>query len=169
MFFIDLNNLYDLRYSLEKFVEMKYGVYDVLDSYFMENLLDMQADGQFDVKEEARRPDLISYYIYNTDVQYWWIIMNFNRMLDYNNIRRNSVLEYVSIDHLEDVYFVLNAKKNAFENSKKNLFAKQTKIYAKELEAPPSKFVTKTLDLGYLKATEEEALGLPSNVDLGRL
>lgn len=107
-FFIDLNSNTTDRFDMGKFLEYSDN-YDPLTSAIMSDVLTLRSGGQYTVQGEDGRPDLISFRIYG-NVQYWWILLLYNSILDYNSIVTGEVLNYPSLDSLEDFYFSLKTK-----------------------------------------------------------
>ena len=107
MFYIDLDREYPTRYGFEKFCSLENDTYDILTSYFIDRMKDLPMVGIYKVSGEERRPDLVSYEIYE-DTQYWWILMNYNNLIFVDDISEGTEIGYPSIDDLEDIYFSLN-------------------------------------------------------------
>lgn len=164
MFFIDFTNDYTWRYDLQKFVEMKDGVYDVIDSYFLFELYNLPVKGFIEAINEYRRPDLLSYYVYG-DVQYWWIMMAFNHEMNVNDINPPKRLDYPSIDALEDLYFSLNALRNDFNTKSTLKFTKKPTISITTDYAPNTLTRPRVFDFG--STGEQEDNNMPNTVDLG--
>jgi hypothetical protein len=108
MFYIDSTIKVNTRFAKEKFINYDNG-FDILDSYFINQLTKLPSIGTFRVTTELNRPDIVSYKIYG-HVQYWWIIMLFNEIYDELELTYNTVLKYPSLPALEDLYFELTIR-----------------------------------------------------------
>ena len=110
----------DVRYDIPKFATHTENVIDILDSYMFEkvsayyeeqvDVKDLTVDGVFEVVTEEYRPDLISYEIYDGDTQYWWLLMEFNGLIDIFQIVSGLQMKYFSLTQLEDIYFTLSSR-----------------------------------------------------------
>lgn len=105
-FYINLDNGYETRFDMGKFLEFSNDNYDPLTSNIIENIQSIPQGGLFKVKSEEHRPDQISYRIYD-DTQYWWVIMLYNGILDVNDITIGTILKYPDQDELDSYYFTL--------------------------------------------------------------
>ena len=113
MFFI--NNSRDLktRYDIARFVEFvippfSTPVYDILNSYFWNQLGKISSKGTYQVRGEELRSDLLSYRIYG-NTQYWWILLLYNNLLSNEDIISGMTLNFPSLSDLESLYFQLNS------------------------------------------------------------
>lgn len=109
MFFINTDYISDERYSLEKFMPFLEDNFDVLDSYFLENLNLLPVLGSFTITTEEYRPDLISYRIYNT-VSYWSLLLLYNSVKDLDELITGRSLNYFDARDLESLFFSLKSK-----------------------------------------------------------
>jgi len=117
MYFIntkaDLPNRYDIAKFLEYVIPDSGGpLFDVLASYFWNNLMNLPIGGTFTVIGEGNRPDLISYRIYG-DIQYYWIIMLYNGITNNEDIQIGTILYYPLLKDLDNLYFQLNSLQTA--------------------------------------------------------
>lgn len=120
MQYIDTNYSSDLRYDIPKFAPHTENIIDILDSYLFEkisgyykeqiNIKDLSVDGVFEVTTQEYRPDLISAEIYEGDTQYWWLLMEFNDIINFMQIVSGTQIKYFDINQLEDIYFSLNSR-----------------------------------------------------------
>lgn len=169
MFFVNLTESFDWRYDLAKFVEMNYNVYDVLDSYFLNQLQYLNAGGSVDCLSESRRPDLLAYYAYGrkpSSVQYWWILLAANTEGSASNVLPPKTYAYPSVTDLEDLYFSLNALKNDYNTKKSVTFTKANPISVAD-QYPPNLNKPSMYNLGTL--AEPAAVELPAVIDCGHL
>jgi hypothetical protein len=111
-FYINLDIEREERYDFAKFLEFSSIdlEFDPLTSKFLEKLKDIPSSGLFIVGALENRIDLISNAIYG-DPQLWWIVMEYNRLSDPEDIPANTMLKYPSILDLEILYFTLNSDK----------------------------------------------------------
>lgn len=107
-FFINLNSNTTDRFDKSRFLEYSDN-YDPLNSSMMTDVTTLPQGGQYTVQGEDGRPDLLSYRIYG-HTQYWWILLLYNRLLDYSSIATGDVILYPSLDSLENFYFSLKSK-----------------------------------------------------------
>jgi hypothetical protein len=119
MRFINTTYKTDVRYDIPKFCDHTENVLDILDSYVFEkvssyyeeriSLKDLSIEGIFTVTTQEFRPDKISYEIYKSH-QYWWLIMEFNNIINIFDIVSGLELNYFNLAELEDIYFSLNSR-----------------------------------------------------------
>jgi len=117
MRYIDTDYESDLRYDIPKFCSLEEDVFDIMDSFLFEkvsaiykrqfDVKDLAVDGVYEVTTQEYRPDIISYEIYG-DTQYWWLLMDFNNIIDIFSIVTGVQIQYFSLSELEDIYFSLN-------------------------------------------------------------
>lgn len=112
MFFIDLDNDYIKRYDFGKFVEFENNVHKILDSFLVLKFNDLSPFGRFIVRDEEYKPELISHKIYG-DTQYWWLLMNYNNIIEIDNLINGLTINYPSINDIEDLYFSLKSLEEA--------------------------------------------------------
>jgi hypothetical protein len=86
----------------------EYG-YDILTSYFIKQIDNLEPFGTYEVVNEEYKPWLVSYRIYG-DVQYWWILMMYNKIISHYDVKIGIEINYPSIEDIEDVYFNLKSK-----------------------------------------------------------
>ncbi len=111
-FYIDLDYVSEERYDFAKFLSYANNGFDPLSSRFLNQLNTLEASGKFIVTTEENRPDLIAYYIYG-DTQYWWIILEYNNILSFDDLVTGVELKYPSLSSLELLYFDLKASESA--------------------------------------------------------
>lgn len=108
-FFIDLTFQSPERYDLSKFFDYSSGDnHDILTSFFLLELKKLSESGNYFVQSEEGRPDLVSFRIYGS-VQYWWIILEYNELLSYQDIKNGTTIKYPSVQDIEDLYFRLKS------------------------------------------------------------
>lgn len=108
MFNIDSSRRFENRYDPAKFMRFNEGMFDILDSKFMDELSKLSRYGIFNVTVEEGNPSLISELIYGKGYyHYWWILMVFNNITNPAEIKNGLVLKYPSIEDLENIYFSL--------------------------------------------------------------
>jgi hypothetical protein len=114
MYYINLSKKTKERYDIARFCSVENNILDVLSSYFLGRLNSLRVTGYYRISIDAKRPDLISYKIYG-DVQYWWLVMHFNNILDPNELVVGLTLKYPSLASVEDLYFSLKSLEKANE------------------------------------------------------
>ena len=98
MFFIDLSQDNYEQLSLFRFLPKDdLGNVDPLDSFFLDSLFKRNLErltlaSTYQVVVEEGRPDLISYRVYG-DTRFWWIIMAYNNLTDFRDIKTGLVLD----------------------------------------------------------------------------
>ena len=92
----------DERYDLAKFMEWKEDTYDVLNSPFLDNLIELPIWRYYRVNEGFREIDLISQDAYATPV-YSSLIQIYNGTTE-EVFPEYTVLKLFSIEDLEDLY-----------------------------------------------------------------
>ena len=116
MFYLNLEKKKE-RYDISKFMEFMENEYDILSSYFITKIKELQPIGVFKVSlVEEYRPDLLSYKAYE-DTQYWWILLQYNNILSFEDITLNKEIKFPSISAIEDLFFILKTTENSL-NSK---------------------------------------------------
>lgn len=113
VFYIDLTKDLSDRFDMEKFLDFKNQAHDPLTSFFIEKIKKLPVRGSFTVTSEVARPDLISYKIFR-DTQYWWLLMEFNKISKRSDITIGTEINFFSIDELEEIYYTLKANQNKY-------------------------------------------------------
>lgn len=108
MFYINTDYVSDELYDTAKLLPWNVDNYDVLNSYFLQNLNTLPVSGKFTISVEEYRPDLISYNIYGT-VYYWEILMLYNNITDFTQLTSGVILNYFSARDLETLYYNLKS------------------------------------------------------------
>lgn len=110
-FFIDLETNVVDRFDMSKFMEYSDN-FDPLNSAMLTDITKLPQGGQYTISGEDGRPDLVSYRIYGHS-QYWWILLAYNRIIDYEAIKTGDILKYPSSDSIEGFYFSLKTEEIA--------------------------------------------------------
>lgn len=113
-FFINSELESDERYDLAKFLDYSDN-FDPLTSSFLLELKKLSASGEYVITDDEFKPDLTSSRIYSGRTQYWWLLMLYNNILSEDDWLVETVIQYPSIDALEDIYFTLKSKEQARE------------------------------------------------------
>ena len=108
MFYIDLDLETIKRYDIAKFLQYENDSFDMVSSYFIWKLKSLSKVGEFFVSAEENRPELISYKLYQ-DVQYWWLLMMYNDIFNFQEIPAGTIIGYPDLSQLEDLYFNLKS------------------------------------------------------------
>lgn len=109
MFHVNLDIDTEARYDMAKFMEfLNDDSYDILNSYFIQKLKELEPIGSYQVTVEEAKPELISFNIFKT-TQYWWVIMLYNDKLNPNDIVAGEALKHPSLGALEDLFFTLKS------------------------------------------------------------
>ena len=114
MFFINLDKDTIERYDPTKFMEFVEKGHDISVSYFINRLLELQPAGIHKVITEESRLDTISFKIYGS-TQYWWLIMLYNKIIDFESVVNGMEIQYPSLNDLESLYFQLKSLQTAEE------------------------------------------------------
>ena len=114
MFYINEHIETKERFATEKFMEFSEGTYDPLTSYFMNQIHELPEGGYTAVRGEEGRPESLSFNIYGT-MQLWWILMEFNDVIEIDELISDMNIKNPTLRHLEDLYFRLKALKKASE------------------------------------------------------
>lgn len=108
MFFINLDGDFTKRYDAAKFMEYANSTFDIINSYFVFMLKSLRVYGEYVVQTQENRPDLVSFSIYG-NTQYWWILLLYNNIFNFEELPANTTLQYPSLASLEDLYFNLKS------------------------------------------------------------
>lgn len=103
MFYINNEIETDVRFDTIKFFNFNVDNIDPLDSYFISNIQKLPATGTYTIVSEDKRPDLVSYQLYE-DTQYWWILMIYNKILDISEFSAGTDIVYPDKSLLETLY-----------------------------------------------------------------
>lgn len=109
MFFINKSVTTQQRYDLQRFIERLDGAYEFINSYIIAKVQDLKIIGMFTIRNAPYRPDLISYEIYG-DTQYWPFLMEYNHILELEELKIGTQINYFSLEELEDIYLTLTSK-----------------------------------------------------------
>ena len=94
-----------IRFDISKFVPWsEIGGMDYLRSWLINQLGYLPPIGDYKITTEENRIDLLSYKIYG-DTQYWWILMQYNGIIDMNDLKTGTILSFPDQADLEDLYF----------------------------------------------------------------
>lgn len=104
-FYINLDMDTKKRLALPKFLRYT-DTFDPLTSNMYYELKNLRRGGQYRIVGDEGRPDIVSYKIYK-DTQYWWILMFYNDIVFLEDITNGRLINYPSIDAIEDYYFGL--------------------------------------------------------------
>lgn len=104
MFYLDQETKTTDRFDLAKFMDYTNdGVFDPLNSYLLLQIPALPTIGQYTIRKEEKRPDLLSYNIYG-DVQYWWVLMWYNHLMKPSDLKVGLTIKYPSLSGLEQLY-----------------------------------------------------------------
>jgi len=102
------------RFLYERFTEWDGEFYDTLNSSFLNVLKTLEPRGEFIVTKDSQRIDIISQRIYG-DTKYWWILLEFNGIVDQFSIKLGHIIKFFDLTDLEKKYFELTKKQNLLE------------------------------------------------------
>ena len=100
------------RYDMGRFMSYESEGYDIVTSYFVKQVPLLPEGGRYVIIGEEGRPDLLSWNIYG-DVQYWWILMIYNGILDLCSLPSGLVIKYPSLNSIEELFLQLRSKEVA--------------------------------------------------------
>ena len=109
MFYIDASYLSDEKYDPALFMPYLTDNYDVLNSYFMDNVSKLPIRTTYKIVVDAYQPDLISYNIYKTEFFWEWLLY-YNNITDFSQLSTGVVLNCFSLTDLEELFYSLTAK-----------------------------------------------------------
>ena len=106
------NNKLDIeRFSYENFVEWQEDTFDIYNSSILNEIPALVEVGKYDVQHNEGRIDLISYEIFG-DVKFWWMLLEYNGIIDQSEIKTGDVIRYFSLNALETLLHRLVVKEN---------------------------------------------------------
>lgn len=109
MYYINRDYVSKERYDLAKFVEFyTTDGYDILTSYFAEQIRNLPLFGVVHVASRNFRPDIVAYDVYGY-TQFWWVIMSYNDLYHPDDLDSELTIQYPSITDLEHLYFKLRS------------------------------------------------------------
>lgn len=114
-FFIQLDSESRERFSMARFFEFTDN-FDPLTSFFARELINLPQFGYYTVQGEDGRPDILSHRIYG-DTQYWWVLLAYNKILEFDAFVTGQTIRYPSLDSLEELFFSLKARQTTQESS----------------------------------------------------
>ena len=103
MFYINNNIDTVTRFDTIKFFDFVDDNIDPLTSFMLENIKSLPSNGSYMVLNEEKRPDLLSYKIYE-DTQYWWLLLVYNGILDISELKAGTLIQYPAKEHIEILY-----------------------------------------------------------------
>ena len=114
MHFVTLTDSFKIpnRYDFQRFLNFSDDTFDVQSSYFLQEVKNLPIAGVYLVVDSVKRPDNISYDIFNGDTQFYWLLMYYNDILDFQQIALGTEIKYFSLEDLENLFFSL--KQRAF-------------------------------------------------------
>lgn len=108
IFYIDFESTATDRFDIEKFLSFEKNVHDPVTSFLLQNIHVLPVRGVKEITYQVNRPDLISWEIYG-DTQFWWLVLEYNKILKFTDIKPGLIINYFSIDELEQIYYILKA------------------------------------------------------------
>ena len=108
IFYTNLDYESGERFDLAKFLEFNEDNFDILNSFFLTEVLNLPYVGNFVVQDESESPDYVSKKIYGRH-QYWWLLMYYNNIFDFKRLTKGTVLKYFSLSDLESLFFKLKS------------------------------------------------------------
>ena len=98
-----------VRWEVCKFVPWsEIGGNDFLRSWILDQLGECPAVGEYCITKRERI-DQIAYEVYGS-TQYWWILLHYNGVQDLGELKNGKILEFPSLEALEELYFQANSK-----------------------------------------------------------
>lgn len=107
MFKLNYDLFPEKRFDMAKFMPFANG-FDVLDSTLVSKIMELPVTGNYTVRLEPSRPDLLSWNLYR-DTQYWWILLMFNNLSTPEELVLGKEIKYFALSDLETLYFSLNS------------------------------------------------------------
>lgn len=104
--YIELEKEITDKFDIAKFFSFTNMVHDPLTSYFLEKIQTLPFFGRKEITVEVNRPDLLASNIYN-DTQYWWLLLEYNNILKFTDLKVGKEINYFNIDDLENLYYTL--------------------------------------------------------------
>lgn len=104
MYYIDLDTKTIDRFDLAKFMDFTNdGVFDPLTSYLLLEIPRLSPIGEYVIRKEEKRPDLLSFSLYG-DTQYWWVLMWYNTLYKPEDLTVGLKIKYPSLSAVEQLY-----------------------------------------------------------------
>lgn len=109
-FFIDTSKSRPRRFDLAKFLEdVGGGQRDILTSFLIKEIPKLDRfDTHRVIFDEVNKFSLISHRRYG-DNQYWWILQEYNDILDYRDLVEGLVINLFDLNSLESLFFRLKS------------------------------------------------------------
>jgi len=108
------------RYDRSRFVDYSDLIkdYDILQSDFVDSLKRLQSLGFVSITEpDENRLDIISFRLYG-DTTMWWILAEFNGLLNPFELEVGSKIFYPSLGDIETIYFNIQKSLNTFPDGR---------------------------------------------------
>jgi hypothetical protein len=101
------------KFDMSRFIRWdgQAGVYDPSDALFLDMLGALPEEGAVKVGQSIPRPDQLSAEIYG-DTGYWWIILSYNRLTSFLDLKPGTLIRYPSIRSLENLLYSINNKQS---------------------------------------------------------
>lgn len=126
-YFYNFDNKNRERFQYERYAEWSDECYDVLNSHFLNTLKEMKPEGEFLVTADEQRIDIISYLIYG-DVKYWWILLEYNDIIDQFTLKVGDTIKFFKLSDLESKYFSMINKQNALKRADAEIAAELAEL-----------------------------------------
>lgn len=110
MFFLKDDKQQPKRFDMIKFFNFDADNIESLTSFFGYAIPRLPEIGTRTVIQEEKRPDLLSYNIYN-DTQYWWILLWYNNILNVNELTAGMEIRYPALNAIEELYMMASTLK----------------------------------------------------------
>ena len=115
LFFINLEVDSKERFDMAKFMEFTDN-YDPLSSSMFEDIKKLTKGGDFKVIREEGRPEIISFKTLGS-TQYWWVILIYNGLTEFDAIKIGDRLAFPDLNSLEDLFFSLKSRQTASQKT----------------------------------------------------
>lgn len=111
MFFIDTASAFSSRMDLSRlvFFDAEKESFDIVTSFFVDEVRNLPVLGIYLVSGEEFRWDLISFVLYK-NVAYWWVLAIYNNVTNPDRLSAGTLVSYPSLNDIESLFFSLKGR-----------------------------------------------------------
>lgn len=116
-FYIDLEKEYIDRYELPKVCQRIEERYLTITSYFLHKFKKLPPTGYYKVLSEVMRADTVSYRYFNQEEEFWWLILYYNKLIKFQDLKSGMILKLFNVSDLESLINEMNIKEQLIQQN----------------------------------------------------
>ena len=111
IFYINLDKKFKDQFDLGKFISIDANhIRTHINSYFLRKVKELPVKDYIQIKQRAMRADTLSYELFNKNDTLWWLILYYNNISNYKNLKNGMLLKIFNISNLQELISSLSDK-----------------------------------------------------------